>query len=117
MPGPFVVKTVSRIHPGKAEAYRPVVSEFCKLVEETEPRLLAFHIYVTDDQSSEVVIQIHPDAERCSRRHPLPRDPNRMRPARSRGVSESYRPLSGDHALGSGARLQSPDPNSVASFT
>jgi hypothetical protein len=60
--GPFIVKTVSRIHPGKAETYRPVVSEFCKLVEETEPRLLAFHIYVTEDQSSEVVIQIHPDA-------------------------------------------------------
>ena len=61
--GPFIVKTVSRIHPGKAEAYRPVVSEFCKLVEETEPRLLAFHIYVTEDQSSEVVVQVHPDAE------------------------------------------------------
>jgi quinol monooxygenase YgiN len=61
--GRFVVKTVSRIQPGKAEAYRPVISEFCKLVEETEPRLLAFHIYVSEDQSSEVVIQIHPDAE------------------------------------------------------
>ena len=28
-----------------------------------EPALLAFHIYVTDDESSEVVVQIHPDAE------------------------------------------------------
>jgi hypothetical protein len=26
-------------------------------------RLLAFHIYVTEDRSSEVVLQIHPDAE------------------------------------------------------
>ena len=41
----------------------PVVSEFCKLVEETEPRLLAFHIYVTEDQGSEVVVHIHPDAD------------------------------------------------------
>jgi hypothetical protein len=29
----------------------------------TSLRLLAFHIYVTEDCSSEVVIQIHPDAE------------------------------------------------------
>ena len=63
MSGPFIVKTVSRIHSGKAEAYRPMVSEFCKLVEEMEPRLLGFHIYVSQDQSSEVVLQIHPDAE------------------------------------------------------
>ena len=40
-----------------------MVSEFCKLAEEKEPRLLAFHIYVSEDQSSEVVLQIHPDAE------------------------------------------------------
>jgi quinol monooxygenase YgiN len=66
---PFIVKTVSRIHPGKAEAYRPVVAEFCRLVEESEPRLLAFHIYVSEDEGSEVVIQVHPDAE--SMRHHL----------------------------------------------
>ena len=63
MSGPFVVKTVSKIHPGKAESYRPMVAEFCKLAEEREPRLLALHIYVSEDQSSEVVLQIHPDAE------------------------------------------------------
>jgi hypothetical protein len=63
MSGPFIVRSVSRIHPGKADEYRPVVAEFCRLVEEREPRLLGFHIYVTDDHSSEVVLQIHPDAE------------------------------------------------------
>jgi quinol monooxygenase YgiN len=60
---PFIVKSVSRIHPGKADAYRPVVAEFCKLAEEREPRLLGFHIYVDEDRSSETVIQIHPDAD------------------------------------------------------
>jgi hypothetical protein len=63
MPAPFIVKSVSRIHPGKAEAYQPVAAEFCRVAQENEPRLLAFHIYVTEDRSSEVVIQIHPDAE------------------------------------------------------
>ena len=63
MSGPFIIKTVSRIHDGKASAYRPLAEEICRLADEREPRLLAFHIYVTDDESSEVVIHIHPDAE------------------------------------------------------
>lgn len=60
---PFIVRSVSKIHPGKADAYQPVVAEFCKLVEEREPRLHGFHIYVSEDRTSEVVLQIHPDAE------------------------------------------------------
>jgi hypothetical protein len=63
MSAPFIVKAISRIHPGKAAAYRPVAEEFCRLAEENEPRLLAFHIYTSDDATSEVVVQIHPDAE------------------------------------------------------
>jgi quinol monooxygenase YgiN len=63
MSGPFIVKTVSRIHPGKAREYRPLVEELCRLAEEREPRLLGFHIFVDEDAASEVVVQIHPDAE------------------------------------------------------
>ena len=63
MSAPFIVKTTSRIHDGKAAAYRPLAEEICKLAEEQEPRLLAFHIFVTEDERSEVVIQVHPDAE------------------------------------------------------
>ena len=36
---------------------------FLKLVEEREPRLHGFHMYVSEDRTSEVVLQIHPDAE------------------------------------------------------
>jgi hypothetical protein len=63
MSGPFIVKTVSRIHAGKAAEYRPLVEDICDTAELQEPRLVAFHIYVTEDQTSEVVIQIHLDAE------------------------------------------------------
>ena len=63
MSGPFIIKTVSRIHPGQVSAYRPLAEEICQLAEEREPRLHAFHIYVTEDETSEVVIHIHPDAE------------------------------------------------------
>ena len=63
MSGPFIIKTVSRIHPGQAPAYRPLAEEICRLAEEREPKLHAFHIYVTEDESSDVVIHIQPDAE------------------------------------------------------
>ena len=42
MSAPFIVKTVSRIHDGKAATYRPLAEEICRLAEEREPRLLAF---------------------------------------------------------------------------
>ena len=63
MSGPFIVKTVSRIHGGRAQEYRALAEEICRLAGELEPRLLAFHIFVTEDESSEVVVQFHPDAE------------------------------------------------------
>ena len=63
MSAPFIVKTVSKIQDGKAAAYRPLAEEICRLAEEHEPRLLAFHVFVTEDEGSEVVIQVHPDAE------------------------------------------------------
>ena len=63
MSGPFIVKATSKIHPGKAAAYAPLAAEICRLVEEQEPRVLGFHIYVDEERGSEVVIQIHPDAE------------------------------------------------------
>jgi hypothetical protein len=62
MSGPLIVKTVSRIRPGEAAAYRPLAEEICRMAEEREPRLHAFHIFVTDDETSEVVLHIHPDA-------------------------------------------------------
>ncbi len=63
MAAPFIVRAISKIHPGQADSYRPVAAEFCKLTEEAEPRLLGFHIFTTEDETAEAVIQIHPDAE------------------------------------------------------
>jgi hypothetical protein len=57
---PFVVRSVSRIRPGKAEEYRPIAAQLCRLAEGREPRLLAFRIYVGEDRSSEVVLQDYP---------------------------------------------------------
>ena len=63
MSGPFIVVSRSRIKPGKAEAYALWCEEFCRYVEQNEPRLLAFNIYETEDRETSVVVQVHPDAE------------------------------------------------------
>jgi hypothetical protein len=62
MDGPFVIRAMSTIHPGKAESYQPLVQEICRDVEEGQPRVLAFNIWVDEQQTREVVLQIHPDA-------------------------------------------------------
>ena len=38
------------------------MEEICRLVEEREPRVLAYHIWVDEPGESEVVLQVHPDA-------------------------------------------------------
>ena len=63
MTGPFVIKATSRINEGQAAAYRPLAQEICRRVEEQEPRILAFNIWVSEDEDIEVVLQVHPDAE------------------------------------------------------
>lgn len=63
MSGPFIVMSKSRIKPGKADAYAAWSADMFRDVEEQEPRLLAFNIWESDDHTSSVVIQVHPDAE------------------------------------------------------
>ena len=62
MDGPFVIRARSRIRPGVASSYRPLAQEICRLVEQREPRVLAYHIWVDEAAESEVVLQVHPDA-------------------------------------------------------
>lgn len=63
MSGPFIVISRSRVKPGKAEAYAAWCDEMFADVEEQEPRLLAFNQWESEDHTSSVVIQVHPDAE------------------------------------------------------
>ena len=62
MDGPFVIRAKSRVRPGTADSYKPLAQEICRLVEEQEPRVLAFNIWVDEAEGSEVVLQVHPDA-------------------------------------------------------
>jgi uncharacterized protein YkuJ len=53
----------SRIKPGKAESYAAATAQIVSDIEEQEPRLLAFNQWESEDHSSSVVVQVHPDAE------------------------------------------------------
>ena len=63
MDGPFIIRAKSRIKPGVSAAYKPLAQEICRLVEEAEPRVLAFNIWVDEAEGSEIVLQVHPDAD------------------------------------------------------
>ena len=63
MSGPFIVLSRSRIKPGMAAAYAEWSADMFADVEEQEPRLLAFNQWESEDHTSSVVIQVHPDAE------------------------------------------------------
>lgn len=63
MSGPFIVMSKAGIKPGMAEAYAAWCADMFADVEEQEPRLLAFNQWASEDRTSVVVIQVHPDAE------------------------------------------------------
>jgi hypothetical protein len=63
MSGPFVAVVKSRVKPGKIEEYSTWLEKFCSLVEEREPRILAFNTYADEEGTLSVVVQVHPDAE------------------------------------------------------
>lgn len=63
MSGPFVVVTKSRVRPGKAQEASAWLKEFCDLVKEREPRILAFHTYTDEEGRLSGTVQVHPDAE------------------------------------------------------
>jgi hypothetical protein len=60
---PFVYVGTWTIKPGKAEEYRKFLAEHTELVEVSEPRLIAFHMYFDDDGRTGSVVQVHPDSE------------------------------------------------------
>ncbi|MGH3458439.1 hypothetical protein [Aeromicrobium sp.] len=63
MSGPFVIRAMSKINDGQADAYRPLAREICEAVEEQEPRVIACNIWVSEEEDAEVVLQVRPDAE------------------------------------------------------
>jgi hypothetical protein len=55
MAAPFIFIGTHRIQPGKLEQYRQEMRDFCRFVEEHEPQLIAFNMYL-DEPGEEVGI-------------------------------------------------------------
>ena len=63
MAGPFIYVGKWSVKPGKLETARTWLAEHARFIEENEPRLIAFHVYLDPDGSKGSVVQVHPDAE------------------------------------------------------
>ena len=63
MAGPFIFVGSHRVRDGKLEEFRADAMSLAEMVEEREPQLLGFNIFLSDDGAEATVIQIHPDAD------------------------------------------------------
>lgn len=62
MAGPFVYIGTNTIKEGKVEECRKMLNEIAQLVEEHEPRVIAFNFYLDEPSLRAVCVQVHPDA-------------------------------------------------------
>ena len=60
---PFIFIGTHTIKEGKLDEYRKQLQELVELVESSEPRLIAFNIYVDEPASRVTGVQVHPDAD------------------------------------------------------
>jgi len=63
MSGPFIFIATNRLKQGKLEDERRRVPELAEFIQASEPRVIAFNEYASDDGAEVSVVQIHPDAE------------------------------------------------------
>jgi quinol monooxygenase YgiN len=63
MSQPFIFIGTHRLKKGKQDAFRQSCEELVDLVEASEPRLIAFNLYIDESGSEVSVVQVHPDAE------------------------------------------------------
>lgn len=52
----------SDIQPGQLEPLKAAVTDLVDFIDEKEPRLLAYNVYISDDGKQMTVIHIHPDS-------------------------------------------------------
>ena len=63
MTGPFVYVGNWTIKEGKVEDAKKLLAEHAEFVETNEPRLIAFHFYLDEENRSAASVQVHPDAD------------------------------------------------------
>lgn len=61
MPGPFVYIGTYKIKEGKLDQAKRRLHQLVEVVEENEPRLIAFNVYFDEAGTTVGVVQVHPD--------------------------------------------------------
>ena len=62
MSGSFIYVGTMRIKPGKVEDVHKSMAELVDFVETNEPRMIAFHAYLEEEERTLTIVQVHPDA-------------------------------------------------------
>ena len=63
MPGPFIFVATNKVREGRLEGEKQRVPEWIKFIHSNEPRLLAFHEYLSEDGTEVEYVQVHPDTD------------------------------------------------------
>ncbi len=58
---PVIYVSTWRIKEGKFEEYRKFYAELLKVIQESEPRIIAFHQFANEDGTEITSILVHPD--------------------------------------------------------
>jgi hypothetical protein len=62
MAGPFIFIGTHRLKEGKLGDFKDAWRDLVAIVEENEPRMIAFNAYANEDGTEVAVVQLHPDA-------------------------------------------------------
>jgi hypothetical protein len=63
MSGPFIFVATNKVREGGLEGEKQVVPGWIEFIHSNEPRLIAFHEYLSEDGTEVAYFEIHPDAD------------------------------------------------------
>jgi hypothetical protein len=63
MSGPFIFIATTKVREGKLEGEKQRVPGWIDFIHSSEPRLIAFHEYLSEDGHEVDYVQIHPDTD------------------------------------------------------
>jgi hypothetical protein len=63
MTTPLIHIFTARIQDGKLDGYRQYAREHAAFAERVHPDVLAFHLYLSADQTEVAAVQVHPNAD------------------------------------------------------
>jgi hypothetical protein len=63
MSGPFIFVATNKVRAGRLEGEKERVPGWIEFIHANEPRLIAFHEYLSEDTTEVEFVQVHPDTD------------------------------------------------------